>query len=113
MTRRPTAQSEPRRLPLSRRRALVARYTRPQPLPDVPAIRLHLADDVGPVWRATEGAMGGGSAPIPFWAFAWAGGLAIARHIAAHPEEVANRRVLDLPTGSGLCAIAAMQAGAS
>jgi predicted nicotinamide N-methyase len=101
------------RLPLARRRGLVARHTRLQTLQDVPAVRLHLADDVGPVWRATEAALGVASAPIPFWAFAWAGGLALARYVLEHPDCVANRVVLDLATGSGLCAIAAMKAGAS
>ncbi len=113
MTRRATTHHAQRRVPLSHRRALVARYTRLQPLRDVPTVRLHLADEVGPVWRATDAALGGAVAPIPFWAFAWAGGIAIARYLVEHPEEVANRSVLDLATGSGMCAIAAMQAGAS
>jgi predicted nicotinamide N-methyase len=113
MTRRPPADHPPRRVPLSRRRALVARYTRLQELRDVPTVRLHLAADAERVWRATEAALGTAGAPIPFWAFAWAGGIAIARYLIEHPEEVAGRSVLDFATGSGLCAIAAMQAGAS
>ena len=52
-------------------------------------------------------------APIPFWAFAWAGGLALARFVQEHPDEVDGRRVLDLATGSGLVAIAAVQSGAA
>lgn len=91
----------------------MARYTRLQPLRDVPSVRLHMADDAGPVWRATEAALGTTGAPIPFWAFAWAGGIAIARYLIEHPEEVDGRSVLDFATGSGLCAIAALQAGAS
>ncbi len=79
----------------------------------VAGIRLHLADDVAPVWRATEEALGLANAPIPFWAFAWAGGLALARFVLEHPNEVAGRRVLDLATGSGLVAIAAARAGAA
>ncbi len=102
-----------RRLPLSGRKALVGRYTRLQPLHDVPDIRLHLADDVAPVWRATEAALGVAGGAIPFWAIAWAGGIAIARHLGEHPDEVAGQKVLDLATGSGLCAIAAVRAGAS
>jgi len=50
---------------------------------------------------------------LPYWAFAWAGGLAIARYLRDRPSVVAGRRVLDLASGSGLCAIAAMAAGAS
>jgi predicted nicotinamide N-methyase len=81
-------------------------------VPGVPGIRLHLADDAAPVWRATEAALGVPGAPIPFWAFAWAGGLALARYVQEHPVEVAGRRVLDFATGSGLVAIAAARAGA-
>ena len=98
---------------MARRRGLVARHTRLQALEDVPAIRLHLADDVGPVWRATEAALGVTEAPIPFWAFAWAGGIAIACYLREHPDVVAGRTVVDLATGSGLCAIAAARGGAS
>lgn len=82
-------------------------------MPGIRGIQLHLADDAAPVWRATETATGVAGAPIPFWAFAWAGGLALARFIQEHPDEVAGRRVLDLATGSGLVAIAAALAGAS
>jgi predicted nicotinamide N-methyase len=114
--RRPTAQAaadRPRRVPLSHRRALVAHHTRLQPVPGIPGIRLHLAAEVEPVWRATEAALGIAGAPIPFWAFAWAGGLGLARFVQEHPDEVDDRRVLDLATGSGIVAIAAMLAGAS
>jgi predicted nicotinamide N-methyase len=51
--------------------------------------------------------------PPPFWAFAWAGGTALARHLLDHPAAVAHRPVLDLASGSGLVAIAALLAGAS
>jgi len=103
----------PRRVPLSHRRALVARYTRLRPVQGAADIRLHLADDAAPVWRATEAATGVPGGPIPFWAFAWAGGLAIARYLHDHPEEVRGKHVLDLATGSGLCAIVAMREGAA
>lgn len=79
----------------------------------MPTLRLHLADDVEPPWRGTEEALGAAEVPIPFWAFAWAGGIAIARYVVEHPEEVADRSILDLATGSGMCAIAALRAGAS
>jgi predicted nicotinamide N-methyase len=52
-------------------------------------------------------------AALPFWAFAWGGGLALGRYLREHPEAVAGRRVFDLASGSGLCAIAAMRAGAA
>ena len=103
----------PRRVSLAQRRALIARTTRLQALRDIPTIRLHLATDAEAVTRATAAALEIEEAPLPYWAFAWSGGLAIGRFLAEHPEDVAGQRVLDLATGSGLCAIAAMQAGAA
>ena len=76
-------------------------------------MRLHLAPDVFPVWRAIQEATGDPDAPIPFWAFAWGGGLAIARYISEHRDVVSGRRVLDVGSGSGLCAITAAGAGAT
>jgi predicted nicotinamide N-methyase len=105
-------QSTRKRLPLSRRRAFVQRHTRLRDVAGVDGIRLHLADEVEPLWRATEEALGVDGAPIPFWAFAWAGGLALTEWLAGHPEAVADRRVLDFATGSGLVAIAAARSGA-
>jgi predicted nicotinamide N-methyase len=107
------AGSVPRRLPLSYRRAFVQRHTRLAEVPDVPGVRLHLAASVEEVWTAIEAVVGGEGEPIPFWAFAWAGGLALARWIQEHPDEVAGQTVLDLATGSGLVAIVAAQAGAA
>lgn len=113
MTTRHGIGDVPRRVPLSHRRALIARHTRLRPVEGLEGIRLHLADEAAPVWRATETALGMTAAPIPFWAFAWAGGLAIARFLEEHPEEVEGKRVLDLAAGSGLCAIVAMRLGAA
>jgi predicted nicotinamide N-methyase len=102
----------PRTLPLSHRRAFIARHTRLREVDGVPGVRLHLGDDVEPLWHAVEEALGIDGAPIPFWAFAWAGGLALARYVQEHPAEVAGRSVLDFATGSGLVAIVAAGAGA-
>lgn len=113
MTSHHDSSDRPRRVPLSHRRALIARYTSLRPVEGVPGVRLHLADDAAPVWRATEDAFGIANVPIPFWAFAWAGGLAISRYLQEHPEAVAGREVVDLATGSGLCAIVAMGQGAA
>ena len=93
-------------------RAFVIRHTRLRPVPGFEAIRLHLADEILPLWHALQGETGDPDAPLPYWAFAWAGGLALAHHLAANPELVRGRRVFDLGTGSGLVAIAAAQAGA-
>jgi predicted nicotinamide N-methyase len=102
----------PRALPRSHRRAFVARHTRLREVDGLPGLRLHLADDVETLWPATEAALGIDGVPIPFWAFAWAGGLALAHYLRDHPEAVAGRRVLDIATGSGLVAIEAARAGA-
>lgn len=80
--------------------------------PLVPEIRLHLASAITPLWQATEDTLTQGQVPPPFWAFAWAGGQALARYIIDHPETVADRDVLDLASGSGMVAIAAAKAGA-
>jgi predicted nicotinamide N-methyase len=94
-------------------RAFVLRHTRLRPVPGLDGIRLHLADDLLSVWRALQLQTGDPEAALPYWAAAWGGGLAIARHLAAQPEIVAGRRVYDLASGSGLCAIAAARAGAA
>ena len=71
---------------------------------------LHQAEEPIELWERTEAA--GAEQPPPFWAFAWAGGQALARHVLDDPELVAGREVLDLATGSGLVAVAAARAGA-
>ena len=94
-------------------RAFVLRHTRLSPVPGLEEIRLHLADQVLPLWHAVEAETGDPDPPLPYWAFAWAGGLALGRYLREHPEAVAGRRVFDLASGSGLCAIAALNAGAA
>jgi len=81
--------------------------------PYLPEIRLHLADEPFALWEQTERALDRVGLPPPFWAFAWAGGQALARYILDHPETVSGRTVLDLGSGSGLVAIAAARAGAA
>ncbi|WP_275785602.1 class I SAM-dependent methyltransferase [Pararhizobium gei] len=80
--------------------------------PHVPEIRLHLASEAHDLWLKTEEELEEIGLPPPFWAFAWAGGQGLARHILDHPELVKGRRVIDFAAGSGLVAIAAMKAGA-
>src|SRR5215211_7130609 len=96
----------------SSRRGFVLHHTRLRPVDGVEQIRLHLADEVLRLWRAVQVETGDPDAPLPYWAFAWGGGLAIARYLDEHPEAVAGRRVFDLASGSGLCAIAALRVGA-
>ena len=80
--------------------------------PHVPEIRLHLADEAHDLWLKTEEELEAIGLPPPFWAFAWAGGQGLARYVLDHPESVAGKRVVDLASGSGLVAIAAVIAGA-
>jgi predicted nicotinamide N-methyase len=81
--------------------------------PHVPEIRLHLAGEAHELWQRTEEELAGIGLPPPFWAFAWAGGQGLARHVLDHPELVRGKTVLDFATGSGLVAIAARLAGAA
>ncbi len=72
--------------------------------PLVPEITLHLAEESLPIWQKTEEELGEMNIPPPFWAFAWAGGQALARYVLDNREVVANRTVLDIGTGSGIAA---------
>lgn len=87
--------------------------TRLMTLPLVPEIRLHLAEESLPIWQKTEEQLGEMNIPPPYWAFAWAGGQALARYILDNADLTSGKRVVDLGCGSGLTAIAAKRAGAS
>ena len=95
------------------RRAFILANTRLQRPPLTPQIALHLADEITPIWRMTEDELGRAGVAPPFWAFAWAGGQALARYLLDHPAQAAGKRVIDFATGSGLVAIAAALAGAA
>ena len=95
------------------RAAFIAAETRLLAVPGVPEIRLHVADEATALWQRTEDDFGTIGLPPPFWAFAWAGGQALARHVLDHRALVAGKRVLDFAAGSGLVAIAAAMAGAA
>lgn len=95
------------------RAAFIRAHTRLMPVPHAPEIRLHVADEATELWHKTEEELGAIGLPPPFWAFAWAGGQALARYLLDHPDTVAGRRVLDFASGSGLVAIAAARAGAA
>jgi predicted nicotinamide N-methyase len=94
-------------------RAFVLRHTRLRPVPGLEELRLHLADEVYALWHAVQVETNDPDAALPYWAFAWGGGLAIGRYLREHPEIVDGRRVFDLASGSGIGAIAAMRAGAT
>jgi len=94
------------------RRQFILDNTRLQRPPHTPELELHLADEITPIWRMTEEALAEIGLPPPFWAFAWAGGQALARYILDTPDVVAGKAVIDFASGSGLVAIAAAKAGA-
>jgi predicted nicotinamide N-methyase len=108
------AKGAPRRLPVSRGAIeFVRRQTRLRPLAFVPEISLYGVDESMDIWHKTETELKTIGLPPPFWAFAWPGGQALARHILDHPALVRGKAVLDFGSGSGLVAIAAGLAGAS
>ncbi|WP_029030895.1 class I SAM-dependent methyltransferase [Salinarimonas rosea] len=93
--------------------AFIRAHTRLLPVPHAPELVVHVADEATALWEKTEEELGEIGLPPPFWAFAWAGGQALARYVLDHPETVAGRRVLDFAAGSGLVGIAAARAGAA
>lgn len=93
--------------------ALVQATTTVKPVPMVPEILLYQGSDAIGLWERTERELGESDRQPPFWAFAWAGGQALARYVLDNPQVTAGRRVLDLGSGSGLTAIAAAVTGAA
>ncbi|MER7667562.1 50S ribosomal protein L11 methyltransferase [Kitasatospora sp. NPDC096128] len=93
--------------------AFILRETELTSVPFVPEIRLHMAQDAIALWETTERERGEIGLPPPFWAFAWAGGVAVARYVLDHPELVDGRAVLDIAAGSGLVGVAAALRGAT
>ena len=81
--------------------------------PHVPEIKLYLASEITPIWHATEAWLAENNLAPPFWAFAWPGGQALARHILDNPVLAAGKRVLDFAAGGGIAAIACALAGAA
>jgi predicted nicotinamide N-methyase len=93
--------------------AFIKANTQLTPVPLRLDIELHLTDDTTKLWQNIQDRTCITDMPLPFWASAWAGGQALARYIFEHPDFVADKRVLDFATGSGLVAIAAAKAGAA
>jgi predicted nicotinamide N-methyase len=91
----------------------VLAHTVPERPPLVPEIELRLATELTPIWQASEEWLRTRNIDPPFWAFAWPGGQALARHVLDHPAQVAGRRILDFAAGSGIAAIACARAGAA
>jgi predicted nicotinamide N-methyase len=95
------------------KRDFIRAHTRLAPVPLTPEIRLYSADDSTALWIKTEAELRETGLPPPFWAFPWAGGQALARHVLDNPGLVRGKLVLDVASGSGLVAIAAAKAGAA
>jgi len=93
--------------------AFIRANTRPGTAPHVPEIQLYLGSQITPIWQATEAWLTERDIAPPFWAFAWPGGQALARHVLDNPGLVAGRRVLDFAAGGGIAAIACAMAGAA
>ena len=94
-------------------RRFILENTRVQSPPHLPEIRLHLADEAHDLWHRTEEELKASGLEPPFWAFAWAGGQGLARHVLDNPDCVRGKTILDFATGSGLVAIAAQMSGAA
>jgi predicted nicotinamide N-methyase len=92
---------------------IIRSSTELRPVPLVPEIRLYQASEPIELWQRTEQATGRTGLNPPFWAFGWAGGRALARYLLDHPEAVSGKHVIDVASGSGLVAIAAVKAGAA
>lgn len=93
---------------IARLTEFLSHQTTPAQAALLPEIVLHLASNPLGIFEAAE-AIG---AERPYWAFAWPGGQALARWLLDNPACVAGRRVLDIGSGSGLTAIAALKSGA-
>lgn len=93
--------------------AFLRSSTAVQSAPLTPELRFHLADDRAAIWRESEEALAAAGLPPPFWAFAWGGGQALARHILDHPHSVRGKTVLDFACGCAIAGIAAAKAGAA
>jgi predicted nicotinamide N-methyase len=95
------------------RQAFIVANTIAAPAPLVPEITLQTGGLSMPLWEAAALTDARPAVPPPYWAWAWAGGQALARHVLDHPELVSGRRVADIGCGGGIVAIAAAMAGAA
>jgi len=97
---------------VSAREAFIRANTTVSHAPACPEIALWLATEITPLWEATEANLARTNLPPPYWAFCWAGGQALTRHLLDHPGLVKGGRVLDFAAGGGSAAIAAARGGA-
>ena len=81
--------------------------------PLVPELCLRLATEGCPLWRAGEAELKRVGLTDPYWAFAWPGGQALARHVLDHHALVRGQGVLDFGCGGAIAGLAALKAGAA
>ncbi|XP_071485705.1 electron transfer flavoprotein beta subunit lysine methyltransferase-like [Diadema antillarum] len=74
-----------------------------------PEIRLRLITPLCPLWHHNTD-----HCPFsdPFWAFYWPGGQVLTRYILDNPHIIKEKAVLDIGSGCGASAIAAVKGGA-
>ena len=89
---------------------LLASHADLAPVALCPEVRVWQARALIPLWERLEEVAGQEVEP-PFWAFAWPGGQALARHVLDHPDLVRGKSVLDLGSGNGIAAIASVLSG--
>ena len=97
----------------SDRAALIREQTNVVAAPLVPELSLHLITESCPLWRASEAEAEALGLPLPYWAFCWPGGQALARVVLDSSKLVRHKRVLDFGSGGAVEALAAMRAGAA
>lgn len=97
---------------LAEAKAFIRANTRAAYVPGLP-LRIYTADELTPIWEATEKDLAEANVAPPFWAFPWAGGQALSHYVLDNPDLVRGKLVLDLASGSGLVAVAAALAGAA
>ena len=97
----------------AQRRAFILEHTSAAAAPIVPEITLRTGGLSMPLWEAAALTDARPAVPPPYWAWAWAGGQALARHVLDHPDLVRGQRVVDVGCGGGIVAIAAARAGAT
>jgi predicted nicotinamide N-methyase len=109
----PHRAGDPRRAAALTPEAFIRANTARAHAPLVPEVALNLATEITPIWQASEVWLRETGIEPPFWAFAWPGSQALARHVLDAPSLVAGLRVLDFAAGCGLAAIASALAGAA
>lgn len=93
-------------------------HTKLRTTPLLPDVRLRIGGDPTKLWMLTqefvleEKIAKARSMSPPYWAWPWAGGQAMARHLLDRPSVVRGKNVLDIASGGAVEGVAAKMAGA-